>query len=272
MLDGLPNLPNGRPLLFRSRCQEILEMLHKARACLSFYPWHVADSWFQGAFILTIGVNSVFVLGYSGTIMVPLGWVPGVLGLIAAAAISLDTNVLIAKLHEFGGKRHIRYGDLAGHIYGRKAYSLTWVLQYVNLFMINSGFIILAGEALKAVYILFWDDHVMKLPYFIAIKGFVCALFAIRIPYLSASRVWLGDFTVLSLVYIVTAFVLALRDGAAITLVESLLMFHVVQGALDTSKVYRACNAGTYSSSDPYLNSVDYVLADLETVTPNQAN
>jgi len=66
---------------------------------------------------------------------------------------------------------------------------------------------------MQAVYVLFRDDHVMKLPYFIAITGFVCALFAIGIPYLSASRVWLGDFTVLSLVYIVTAFVLALRDG-----------------------------------------------------------
>lgn len=34
-------------------------------------------------------------------------------------------------------------------IAGRKAYSLTWVLQYVNLFMINVGYIILAGQALK---------------------------------------------------------------------------------------------------------------------------
>lgn len=32
---------------------------------------------------------------------------------------------------------------------GRKAYSLTWTLQYVNLFMINVGYIILAGSALK---------------------------------------------------------------------------------------------------------------------------
>ena len=32
---------------------------------------------------------------------------------------------------------------------GRKAYSLTWALQYVNLFMINTGYIILAGSALK---------------------------------------------------------------------------------------------------------------------------
>lgn len=28
-------------------------------------------------------------------------------------------------------------------------YALTWALQYVNLFMINTGFIILAGQALK---------------------------------------------------------------------------------------------------------------------------
>ena len=32
---------------------------------------------------------------------------------------------------------------------GRKAYSLTWGLQYANLFMINTGYIILAGQALK---------------------------------------------------------------------------------------------------------------------------
>lgn len=108
--------------------------------------------------------------------MVPLGWIAGVVGLVAATAISLYANTLIAKLHEFGGKRHIRYRDLAGFVYGmrryqnngiivltpfslllpdgfllagRKAYSLTWGLQYVNLFMINVGYIILAGQALK---------------------------------------------------------------------------------------------------------------------------
>ncbi|TYK24127.1 proline transporter 1-like [Cucumis melo var. makuwa] len=172
-----------------------------------------SDSWFQAGFVLTTGINSAYVLGYSGTIMVPLGWIGGVVGLIAATAISLYANCLIAKLHEFGGKRHIRYRDLAGFIYGRKAYALTWALQYVNLFMINVGFIILAGQALKAFYVLFSDDHVMKLPYFIAIAGVVCALFAISIPHLSALRIWLGFSTVFSLVYIIVAFILSLRDG-----------------------------------------------------------
>ncbi|CAN7115830.1 unnamed protein product [Brassica rapa subsp. narinosa] len=172
-----------------------------------------SDSWFQVAFVLTTGINNAYVLGYSGTVMVPLGWVGGVIGLILASAISLYANILVAKLHEFGGKRHIRYRDLAGFIYGRKAYCVTWGLQYVNLFMINCGFIILAGSALKAVYVLFRDDHTMKLPYFIAIAGFVCAVFAIGVPHLSALGIWLGVSTILSLIYIIVAMVLSVKDG-----------------------------------------------------------
>ncbi|KAL2555763.1 Proline transporter 1 [Forsythia ovata] len=172
-----------------------------------------SDSWLQVGFVLTTGINSAYVLGYSGTVMVPLGWIGGVVGLILATAISLYANTLVAKLHEFGGKRHIRYRDLAGFIYGGKAYALTWGLQYVNLFMINVGFIILAGQALKAIYVLFRDDHEMKLPYFIAIAGVACALFAIGIPHLSALGIWLGFSTFFSLVYIVIGFALALKDG-----------------------------------------------------------
>ncbi|KAK7372449.1 hypothetical protein VNO80_05827 [Phaseolus coccineus] len=171
------------------------------------------DSWFQVGFVLTTGINSAYVLGYSGTIMVPLGWAWGIIGLILATAISLYANALIARLHEFGGTRHIRYRDLAGFIYGSKAYSLTWTLQYVNLFMINVGYIILAGSALKAAYVLFRNDDGMKLPHFIAIAGLVCAMFAICIPHLSALGIWLGFSTVLSLVYIVIAFLLSVKDG-----------------------------------------------------------
>ncbi|KAL8256848.1 hypothetical protein R6Q59_028889 [Mikania micrantha] len=172
-----------------------------------------SDSWFQVGFVLTTGLNSAYVLGYSGAVMVPLGWVGGVVGLVLATAVSLYANTLIAKLHEFGGKRHIRYRDLAGFIYGRKAYSLTWVLQYVNLFLINAGYVILGGQSLKATYILFRDDNAMKLPYFIAMAGFVCGLFAICIPHLSALRIWLGFSTFFSLGYIVVAFAMSLRDG-----------------------------------------------------------
>nr|GEV16010.1 proline transporter 1-like [Tanacetum cinerariifolium] len=64
-----------------------------------------------------------------------------------------------------------------------------------------------------AIYIIFRDDSVMKLPYFIAIAGFSCGLYAICIPHLSALRIWLGFSTFFSLVYIIVAVALSLRDG-----------------------------------------------------------
>ncbi|CAJ1862584.1 unnamed protein product [Sphenostylis stenocarpa] len=172
-----------------------------------------SDSWFQVGFILTTGINSAYVLGYPGTVMVPLGWTGGVVGLLLATIVSLYANGLIAHLHEYGGQRHIRYRDLAGYIYGKKTYSLTWALQYINLFMINTGYIILAGSALKATYVLFRDDGLLKLPYCIVIAGLVCAMFAICIPHLSALGIWLGLSTIFSLVYIIISFLLSLKDG-----------------------------------------------------------
>ncbi|KAL8161918.1 hypothetical protein V2J09_013407 [Rumex salicifolius] len=168
-----------------------------------------SDSWLQVGCVLTTGVNSAYILGYSTNIMLPLGWVAGVLACVAATAVSLYASCLVAKLHEYGGKRHIRYRDLAG----KKAYSLTWVLQYINLFMINAGFIILAGSALKAFFALLCDDGALKLPYCIVIAGVVCTLFAVGIPHLSALGVWLGVSTFFTLVYTVIAFVLTLQDG-----------------------------------------------------------
>jgi hypothetical protein len=111
------------------------------------------DAWYQVGFALVTSLNSAFVLGYSRIMMVPLGWIGGTLGSIAAASISLYANHLLARLHETGGRRHIRYRDLAGHIYGKKMYYITWTLQYINLFMVTIGFIILAGQSIKGLTI-----------------------------------------------------------------------------------------------------------------------
>ncbi|KAH0691953.1 hypothetical protein KY289_019311 [Solanum tuberosum] len=171
------------------------------------------DSWFQVGVVLSMGVNSAYALGYSGTIMVPLGWIGGVVGLVMSTIVSLYASALMAKLHEVGGKRHIRYRDLAGFLYGRTAYLLIWALQYANLFLINIGYVIMSGSALKAFYMLFRDDHMLKLPHFIAIAGVACILFAIATPHLSALRIWLGFSTLFMILYLTIAFVLSVQDG-----------------------------------------------------------
>ena len=52
--------------------------------------------------------------------MVPLGWIAGEIGLVVTEALSLYANCLVARLREYGGRRNLRYRDLAGHIYGIK--------------------------------------------------------------------------------------------------------------------------------------------------------
>ena len=68
------------------------------------------------------GINSAYVLGYSGAVMVLLRWVGGVIALTVATAASLYENILIARIHEVGGKGHIRYRDLAGFVYSMLSY------------------------------------------------------------------------------------------------------------------------------------------------------
>lgn len=73
--------------------------------------------------------------------MVPLGWAGGVVGLILATAISLYANALIARLHEYGGTRHIRYRDLAGFIYG----------IYLSIFFFYRQILVLLAEKIELV-------------------------------------------------------------------------------------------------------------------------
>lgn len=64
---------------------------------------------------------------------------------------------------------------------------------------------------------LFRDDHMLKLPHFIAIAGVACILFAIATPHLSALRVWLGFSTLFMILYLAIAFVLSVQDGISAT-------------------------------------------------------
>jgi amino acid permease len=198
-----------RPLLEENLTDNI-QSIHDSKSTAHLIS---RDPWYQVGFVLITTTNSAYILGYSGIIMAPLGWVAGILGFIAIGLISLYANHLLARLNQIDGVRHIRYRDIAGHIYGKKMYYLTWALQHINLFMVNTGIIILAGEALKAIYTLYSNEGILKLPYCITITGIVCSFFAFGIPHMSALRLWLGVSTLFSLIYIIVAIVLSIKDG-----------------------------------------------------------
>lgn len=78
----------------------------------------ITDTWYEVGFDIVAAVNTAFIFGYPAFIMAYLGWVAGCLAMVGGGIISFYNNCLLASLHETGGKRHVRYRDLAGHIYG----------------------------------------------------------------------------------------------------------------------------------------------------------
>jgi len=88
----------------------------------------LADEWYTVGFHIVAALNTAFILGYPALIMANLGWTAGVICIVAGGAISFYNNWLLGDLHETGGKRHVRYRDLAGHIYGKFSFdNLVWV-------------------------------------------------------------------------------------------------------------------------------------------------
>ena len=72
---------------------------------------------------MTAAVASVPTLGLPYAVSL-LGWEGGLIALVAGGCVTLFTSLLIAGLLEFGGKRHIRYRDLAQAIFGAQSSSL----------------------------------------------------------------------------------------------------------------------------------------------------
>jgi hypothetical protein len=67
--------------------------------------------------------------------------------------------------------------------------------------------------SVQAIYTLYSNEGILKLPYCITITGIVCSFFAFGIPHMSALRLWLGVSTLFSLIYIIVAIVLSIKDG-----------------------------------------------------------
>ena len=58
-----------------------------------------------------------------------LGWEAGIIFLLLAGLVTWYTSLLLASLHSHDGKRHTRYCDLAGSIYGMALFWLTILTQ-----------------------------------------------------------------------------------------------------------------------------------------------
>ncbi|KAL0055616.1 hypothetical protein WJX82_002469 [Trebouxia sp. C0006] len=107
-----------------------------------------------------------------------LGWAPGIIALFLGFGVTFWTSRIIASFHEYGGKRNIRYRDLASSVLGPKwGPWCVWPCQWANLIGALISVFIQSGESFQAVYTLLGGTKHVTLTEFIAIMGVICMLF-----------------------------------------------------------------------------------------------
>ncbi|KAF7135669.1 hypothetical protein RHSIM_Rhsim08G0180100 [Rhododendron simsii] len=179
------------------------------------------DSWGQVGLMLVTGFNCGYILSFSNLMLVPLGWIWGIICLCVVGLYTAYANWLLAGFHFIDGQRFIRYRDLMGFLYdnpmllsfeGRQMFYLTWVFQFLTLLLGNMGFILLGGRALKEINSEL-SNSPLRLQYFIMITGATYFMFAFLVPTMSAMRRWLGISTILTFTYILILLVVLVKDG-----------------------------------------------------------
>ncbi|KAK4257006.1 hypothetical protein QN277_006654 [Acacia crassicarpa] len=170
------------------------------------------DSWQQVGVLLITSFNCGWIFSFSNLIMVPLSWKWGAICLVVVGLYTAYANWLLASFQFVNGQRFIRYRDIMGFLFGKTMYRVTWAAQFLTLLLGNMGFIILGGQALKAINSEF-SDSPLRLQYYIVITGAAYFIFAFFTPTMSAMKNWLAVSAVLTFTYIAVTFFVVVKDG-----------------------------------------------------------
>ncbi|XP_021749590.1 proline transporter 1-like isoform X1 [Chenopodium quinoa] len=170
------------------------------------------DSWQQVSLMLITSFNCGWILSFSNLMLVPLGWVWGIVCLVLVGFFSCYSSCVLAGFHFIQGQRFIRYRDVMGYLFGKKLYYVTYMLQFSTFILSNMGFILLGGRALKEINLVF-SETALRLQYYIIITGVVYCIFAFVVPNMSAMRVWVGASTFLTFGFIGVLLAVSAKDG-----------------------------------------------------------
>ncbi|KAK9690128.1 hypothetical protein RND81_09G106800 [Saponaria officinalis] len=104
-----------------------------------------------------------------------LGWVGGIISLIAGAFVTFYSYNLLSLVLEHNaqlGRRHLRFRDMAHDILGPKwGKYMVGPIQFVVCYGVVVGAILLGGQSFKTIYLLLNSSGTLKLYNFVIIFG-----------------------------------------------------------------------------------------------------
>ncbi|KAG0502788.1 hypothetical protein HPP92_002860 [Vanilla planifolia] len=138
-------------------------------------------SWLHCGYHLTTSIVAPALLSLPLALSL-LGWAGGILALLVAAAVTFYSYVLLSLVlehHAQVGRRLLRFRDMAHHVLG-PGWGRYYIapLQFSLCFASVIAGTLLAGQSMKAIYLLEKPEGTMKLYEFVAISGVITLILA----------------------------------------------------------------------------------------------
>ncbi|KAJ4772113.1 Transmembrane amino acid transporter family protein [Rhynchospora pubera] len=132
-------------------------------------------SWIHCGYHLTTAIVATALLSLP-LAFASIGWTAGVVCLVLGTVVSFYSYNLISHVlehHAQIGRRQLRFRDMANDLLGRSGWGRYYVgpIQFAVCFGTVVGSILLAGQSLKAIYLIAYPDGTIKLYVFIIIFG-----------------------------------------------------------------------------------------------------
>ena len=121
-----------------------------------FVPPERRSGWLQTAVVLLSELvgSGVLALPFA---LARLGWVPGLVLVLALALLNLYSGVLLWRLHLLHPTVGVTYGDLAGAVGGPPARATVFAVAYCYFFALQIVYLLTAAECLQVA--LFWVER-----------------------------------------------------------------------------------------------------------------
>ena len=121
-----------------------------------FVPPERRSGWLQTAVVLLSELvgSGVLALPFA---LARLGWVPGLVLVLALALLNLYSGVLLWRLHLLVPTVGVTYGDLAGAVGGPLARATVFAVAYCYFFALQIVYLLTAAECLQVA--LFWVER-----------------------------------------------------------------------------------------------------------------
>ncbi|KAK9902210.1 hypothetical protein WJX75_007822 [Coccomyxa subellipsoidea] len=172
--------------------------------------------WYHIGYHMTAAVASVPTLGLPFAVSL-LGWAGGLIALIAGGIVTMFTSFLISSMLEYGGKRHIRFRDLAVAVFGKSGWWAVTPFQFAVCIGTTIANHIVGGQAMKAIDVLVRGDTPVTLTEYIVIFGAINLVIA-QCPNVHSIRFVNQCSTFCTICFSIIAVALSLYSGLTMNL------------------------------------------------------